>query len=212
MQNYDTLYNNPLQRRRVTYNHVWWDNAFTNEQLNDIESICGREELVDGPIVGEENDVVTKNIRKSKIKFFIKNEENRFIFETFNYVAQSLNNQYYGFNLNGYETFQYTVYDGKEQGNYSWHMDMIMDNQVFNGMEKEDTRKLTLVLLLSEPDVDFKGGELQINPGKESNAITVKLPKGRIVAFPSWMIHQVAPVTSGIRKSIVVWVEGPKFI
>jgi len=35
--------------------------------------------------------------------------------------------------------------------------------------------------------------------------------KGRVLAFPSFMIHGVAPVTKGKRESVVVWVEGPKF-
>ena len=89
---------------------------------------------------------------------------------------------------------------------------MLFRSGVFNGMEKNDTRKLTMILLLSDPGVDFTGGELQLNLGAQEGAITVDLPKGRIVAFPSWMLHQVKPVLSGVRKSIVVWVEGPKFI
>ena len=209
---YDTIYNNPLQRRRVTYSHVWWDNAFTNEQLDMIENLCSESDLSDGTIVGEKDKDKTLSTRKSKIKFFIKNEQNSFVFDGFNYVAQALNNQYYNFNLNGYESFQYTVYNGDEEGSYYWHMDMILDHEVFNGMEKNDTRKLTMILLLSDPGTDFTGGELQLNLGCQERAITVDMPKGRIIAFPSWMLHQVKPVLSGVRKSIVVWVEGPKFI
>jgi PKHD-type hydroxylase len=32
-----------------------------------------------------------------------------------------------------------------------------------------------------------------------------------MIIFPSFMIHRVAPVTKGKRKSVVVWVTGPKF-
>jgi PKHD-type hydroxylase len=32
-----------------------------------------------------------------------------------------------------------------------------------------------------------------------------------MIFFPSFMLHEVKPVTEGLRKSIVVWVEGPKF-
>jgi PKHD-type hydroxylase len=35
--------------------------------------------------------------------------------------------------------------------------------------------------------------------------------KGMVILFPSWVIHRVTPVTKGVRKSIVVWVTGPKF-
>lgn len=215
MVKYDTLINNTFERRRITYSHVWWDKAFTDEQLNDIVSICEEAELEDATTVGAESIESIKQIRRSKVKFFNREAKTDFIFTTFNFVAKSLNDQFYNFNLNGYEYFQYTVYDGDrdalEQGKYSWHMDLIMNNNVGDSASKE-TRKLTLVLLLSEPGVDFTGGEFQLNPGNQDNPITVDLPRGRIVAFPSWMIHQVKPVIEGIRKSIVIWVEGPKFI
>jgi PKHD-type hydroxylase len=68
-----------------------------------------------------------------------------------------------------------------------------------------------LVILLSEPNVDFEGGEFQINEGLEERAKTIKMTKGTLIAFPSFMIHRVKTVTKGIRKSITIWVEGPKF-
>ena len=70
-------------------------------------------------------------------------------------------------------------------------------------------RKLSLSLALND---DFEGGEFQINEGKETNPITVPMHKGRVVLFPSFMIHRVTPITKGTRKSIVVWVNGPKFV
>lgn len=211
MLQYDTIFNNPYERRRITYSHVWWDNAFTDDQLKLIEELCESEPLEEGNIVNNEDKDELGKIRKSKVKFYNKNNDNSFIFETFNQVGQSLNNQFYNFNLNGYESFQYTVYDGEEQGKYSWHMDMIANGDILS-IPNMDTRKLTLILLLSEPDVDFSGGELQLNLGQEDKPTTVDLPRGRIVAFPSWVLHQVKPVTAGVRKSIVVWIEGPKFI
>ena len=35
--------------------------------------------------------------------------------------------------------------------------------------------------------------------------------RGTLIAFPSYVLHRVAPVTSGIRKSLVIWVAGPEF-
>jgi PKHD-type hydroxylase len=76
------------------------------------------------------------------------------------------------------------------------------------GLDAEP-RKLSLTLLLND---DFEGGEFQVNDGKEEMAITVPMNKGRVVLFPSFMIHRVKPVTKGVRKSLVVWVLGPKFV
>ena len=72
-----------------------------------------------------------------------------------------------------------------------------------------DTRKLSLSLLINEPDKDFIGGEFFINLSKNASLHTLK--KGQMILFPSFMLHGVSPVISGVRKSIVIWVEGPKF-
>jgi PKHD-type hydroxylase len=101
------------------------------------------------------------------------------------------------------------VYSGEAGGFYDWHMDMILGDGYPD--VDEATRKLSLSLLLSEPDADFTGGEFLFNDGRQETPLTASLRKGEVLAFPSWMIHKVAPVTWGTRKSIVVWVLGPKF-
>ena len=150
------------------------------------------------------------NVRKSNIKFFnFKNGAGLadWIFFRLNTVIEGINNQYYNFDLNGYDHFQYTVYRGTEKGKYDFHMDTTMnENKTDN-----DCRKLSMTFLLSEPNKDFKGGEFQINDSEEKNARTIPMNKGDIILFPSFMLHRVKPVTAGVRKSIVVWVLGPKF-
>lgn len=211
MLQYDTLFNNPVERRRVTYPYVWWDNAFTNDQLDQICNIGDSQELQGATVYGNKDVEAIKDVRRSKVKFIEKDNITSWIFDTFNYVGQSLNNQYYNFNLNGYRNFQYTVYDSGNQGMYDWHMDTILGDNLDNSWESE-TRKLTMILLLSDPDTDFKGGELEINLGREDHPQQPVFTRGRILAFPSFVLHRVKPVTEGVRKSIVVWIEGPKFI
>ena len=58
---------------------------------------------------------------------------------------------------------------------------------------------------------EYKGGKFQFNEGTEKNAVDVPQIRGRMILFPSFMIHRVTPVTKGVRKSLVVWVLGPKF-
>ena len=111
---------------------------------------------------------------------------------------------FYNFHLNGYSQFQYTTYDST--GRYDWHTDIALGEKFGNDAEP---RKLSFTMLLND---DFEGGEFQINTGKEESAVTVDLKKGKIVMFPSFMIHRVTPITKGVRKSLVVWVMGPKFV
>jgi PKHD-type hydroxylase len=201
------LNNNPQQRVRITYPYVWWDNAFTEEQLNKIAAYCQSVEMN----AGETFAGVNENIRTSLVNFHSWNEENKWIFEILNDVITRINARWYGLDLNGYEKFQYAEYTAEQQGKYDWHMDTHLgDENVL--IDQVETRKLSLSLLLNEPGVGFDGGEFQFNLGKEEDAFTVPFVKGRIIAFPSWMIHRVRPVTKGVRKSVVIWVTGPKFI
>lgn len=81
---------------------------------------------------------------------------------------------------------------------YISHIDSVMTLD-------ERQRKLTVVLLLNDPD-EYSGGDLKI--------IETTIPtknKGTVIVFPSFMAHCVTPVTSGVRYSAVCWLTGPKF-
>ena len=69
-------------------------------------------------------------------------------------------------------------------------------------------RKRSLVLQLSDPS-DYEGGDLEFFVSAEPTPVERK--KGLIVAFPSFVLHHVTPVTSGTRRTLVVWLSGPKF-
>lgn len=195
--------NNPWQKTVVTYPYVWWDKAFTDDELKQIIDYCEDGGLERATIVGG-GDI--NKIRRCDIKFHTRNNDTAWFFDRMNTIITSLNDQFYNFDLNGYDVFQYTSYDAKEQGTYHWHMDTIMDDVLPNHMVQP--RKLSLTLLLND---DFEGGEFMINMGNETHARHVEIPKGRVIAFPSFMIHSVKPVTKGFRKSAVIWVTGPKF-
>jgi PKHD-type hydroxylase len=200
--------NDPFLKRRITHSFITWNNAFSEEELSNIQNLCEKEEFNKAVTVGKSEDC--EEHRRSKVKFFDRNEDNFWVFDRFNTVIDSINNQFYDFELYGYRNFQYTVYDSSNNGMYDWHADIILGNNL-GGMEIGSTRKLSLVMLLSQPYEEFTGGEFQLNLGMEKDALTPTLNKGDIIVFPSFLIHRVKPVLLGVRKSIVIWVEGPKF-
>jgi len=150
--------------------------------------------------------LVDEAIRISNVKFYYPNEETFWIFEKLNYIIELNNQHVWNFDLNGYDSFQYTEYYASEGGKYDFHADL-----EYSERQKSDpqTRKLSLSVILNEPGVDFEGGEFQILLGNDP--ITIPQTTGAVFFFPSWVLHRVTPVTKGTRKSMVVWVTGPKF-
>jgi PKHD-type hydroxylase len=129
--------------------------------------------------------------------------DTQWVFETLGHVVSSLNAQFFGFDLLGFgEQIQLTNYDGSEQGMYGWHVDM-------GPHTNAPCRKLSIVVQLSDP-VDYEGGVLELQPsGKD--VVKMRKQRGLVVAFPSWTLHQVTPVTQGNRQSLVAWISGPPF-
>ena len=112
---------------------------------------------------------------------------------------------FFNFTLNGYDAFQYTTYNSEKKGNYGWHMDMNMGSKT----DDCEPRKLSMTLLLND---DFEGGNFEIALGDQIDPTVLPAKKGRALLFPSFILHRVTPVTKGIRRSLVIWCVGPKFI
>lgn len=179
---------------------VTWENGFTDQQISEIirigdslnpklASIGGIEARTDN--IGEVRETLTSWIR-------IENDAG-WLYDTMAYIARNINGQYFGFDLFGFfENFQYCVYNSNGS-HYTWHVDK---------GQTAAPRKLSMILQLSDPS-EYEGGDLQFMDS--SDPITAKKQKGLVYVFPSWVLHRVTPVTRGVRRSLVVWVTGPKF-
>jgi PKHD-type hydroxylase len=181
---------------------AWWEGAFTEEQLNYLQQQA-RDVKVKAQVGGIGNGSVNENVRRSGLHWLSNTPETVWVFETLAHVVSSLNSQFFRFNLTGFgEKIQLTNYDESEKGMYGWHIDMCSNTNA-------PCRKLSLVLQLSDP-VEYEGGVLEVQPSGQ-NIIKMRKQRGLIVAFPSWTLHQVTPVTQGSRQSLVAWVSGPAF-
>jgi len=191
--------NNPENKSVVFHPYVYWENFFAEQELNLILEYCENKKLEDAKI----RDGIQNDSRKSKINFTFPDEENRWIFNRLNNFAQMINDKFYGFDLIGYHSFQFSTYNAKENGHYDWHVDSYVGNknQIGTGLH----RKLSMTLLLND---DFEGGDFEINLSKPEK---IEIKKGMAIFFPSFVLHRVTPVTKGVRKSLVIWVEGPRW-
>ncbi|MFZ6842883.1 Fe2+-dependent dioxygenase [Undibacterium sp. RuTC16W] len=86
------------------------------------------------------------------------------------------------------------------------HFGHHIDNAVrlLPGTGKKIRTDISATLFLSDPD-EYEGGELQIVDTYGTH--NVKLPAGHMVLYPSTSVHQVTPVTSGVRLASFFWVQ-----
>lgn len=176
---------------------------FTPEEVDRMTSRFSNDLLKPADLI---EGHVNESVRISNVRFYYPEEDTFWIFEKLNRIIDVHNLHIWNFDLNGYESFQYTEYEASQGARYEYHTDI--DYSGRNGTDPQ-TRKLSLSVILSEPGVDFEGGELQMLLGTQP--LTCKQAKGAVVLFPSWVLHRVTPVTRGVRKSLVIWVNGPKF-
>lgn len=178
---------------------VWWESAFTEQQLNWLQQQAKNADKR-ASVGGDPDQESLDKIRRSNVDWMSKNNETSWVFDKLGHVVSSLNSMYYKFDLTGFgESLQLTNYNDSEQGMYRWHQD-------YGG--KGPSRKLSLVLQLTDPS-EYEGGNLQIMTA--GNPINVRKQRGLIVIFPSFIVHQVTPVTQGSRQSLVTWITGPTF-
>jgi len=136
------------------------------------------------------------------------------------YVRQANKNAGWNFDWVRSESCQFTKY--KLNQYYDWHCDS-WDKPY----DKPDSpehgmiRKISVTCQLTDGS-EYTGGELQFDTrsydphmrDEDKHVITSKeiLPKGSIVVFPSFVWHRVAPVTKGVRYSLVIWNLGRPYV
>ena len=176
------------------------DKIINNPNLNWEDSRIG--EFVENSIIKKSKS----SIRRSKISFFDYDEE---IDKLFVKIISEYNRLYSGWKyyIDGIEDIQVTRY--VEGDFYDWHVDASSWNVVRDG--KESNRKISVTVFLNDPE-EYEGGEFDLeihSPKKDVRYESFKLSKGSIIVFPSNKWHRVRPVTSGVRKSLVIWFSGP---
>jgi PKHD-type hydroxylase len=144
------------------------------------------------------------SIRRTRVAWLERNAQTYAFYRRMEEIVLGLNRQFFQFDLSGLAPMQYAVYHASEQGHFDWHTDYGRER----GHEQHEPRKLSLSLQLSQPS-QYQGGELQAQI--RSKVETASKTRGALIAFPSYVLHRVTPVTFGARKSLVIWALGPEY-
>ena len=178
-----------------------FDNPFSENFIAEIkkEGLATKQQKASIGVLDKKKNT---KIRNSKISWI----KNPLVYDHTNpYIHKANLLSKWNFQWDWNEAPQFTQY-GKHDF-YNWHVDGHTDSYG-EGPHKGKMRKLSSILLLSEPGKDFEGGEFEIDfdsCGGKGKKIVTELKKGTFIVFPSFVKHRVKPVTKGIRHSMVLW-------
>tara|TARA_B110000285_G_C14797831_1_gene456013 strand:- start:93 stop:671 length:579 start_codon:yes stop_codon:yes gene_type:complete len=180
------------------WDYFQWSKVFSSDQIKEInqkieDNYSTLENSKDGATW--KNISTVKNVSYGLIKHLIEPIVDH---------AHTVANMDFGYNIfNTQDTIllNHNTYDSKDKSDYAWHTDRARKSVV--------DVKLTLLINLSEEP--FEGGEFQIFNSQKEKTIDFYSQPGSAFMFKSHILHRVLPLTSGIRKSLTLFLQGPRF-
>lgn len=177
------------------------ENYFSDEEIDKIIDLEELQQFTEGRVGSNSESKLNKKTRDSEISWLFPSNESSWVFNKFMALTAKVNYDHFMLDIDGFESFQYTKYKNKQH--YNWHYDTQLDYSTWE-------RKISATVLLTDPE-KYNGGEFEIvTNGNIEEPLSIKPSKGSIIFFASWMPHRVAPVKSGVRKSLVAWIMGKR--
>ena len=186
-----------------------YESAVPIEFCNKLVEKFNENNWESGLINGGSNGVLNKQIRDTDRQWLPKFDLIDCILSRF--IMQANQDAFWNFDITEPELVQIGRY--KENQFYGQHMDCYVKGGDIIGTGNGagivvpllSQRKISASLLLNDGS-EYEGGDLTI---LDETIETKK--QGTIIVFPSFMVHQVTPVTKGVRYSAVCWMNGPKW-
>jgi PKHD-type hydroxylase len=176
-----------------------WKDLFTPQELDAIEAYG--DALMPMRAEIEDRRENSDQTRITRVAWIERNADIAWLHARLEEAVMVMNAEFFKYDLFGIlAPFQYTIYDSAEGGHYDWHVDLVT--------KSIEPRKISLSLQLSDPS-RYEGCNLELAPG--DGTYVAERARGALIAFPSYVLHRVAPIESGTRKSLVIWINGPAF-
>lgn len=183
--------------------NVWevWPQALTAEECDTI--VDRAQQYVEAEATVGFSDSLRSDLayRTSTIRWLDVAREGDLVSRILGFVTAS-NRTNFGVDIVAPYEIQFTEYRATNKGHYDWHQDVWLESP------RPFARKLSVVVQLSDPG-EYEGGNFEFF-GIESPGATFAA-RGSLLVFPSFLQHRVLPVTGGLRRSLVTWVEGPNW-
>ena len=186
----------PLKQDKLE-DWAYYDDLLTSEECDTIIKIGESKKPAQATLRSEKKSL-NLNVRDSYVSWLTPVDYFP-LYQKLTDAVNEVNNRYFNFDLFGFgEAMQFTKYIAPT-GKYGQHIDRTLNGYV---------RKLSIVAQLTDPK-EYEGGELVLYT--QGEPIVLEKKKGKVYFFPSYILHEVKPVTKGERCSLVAWLTGPQF-
>jgi len=184
----------PTQQTMYVYSNP--QAAFTPEECDQIVCLGRAQKMEDQTNQYQIADTADFYM---KVAYIPPVDDTEFVYKRIWDLVDAVNKRYWKFNLYDFaEPLKFTEY--RENNGTSLHTDNNMNDSVY--------RKLTVIVQLTE-EMDYVGGQVEVHNTKYS--LRLSKTRGSVSIFPSYILHQVAPILCGVRNSLVAFVHGPPF-
>tara|TARA_B110000196_G_C20802448_1_gene500835 strand:- start:45 stop:626 length:582 start_codon:yes stop_codon:yes gene_type:complete len=185
------------------WKYYTWTNVFNKNEVKQIcEFIENNYVKLEGPELGahDKDGNYKKQISSVKVIHYETIEPliSRLIKLAFQ--VANLDFGYITFGPHPRDSLLYNTYHSENKDCYNWHYDE-------SRSPLSDVKLTLLVNLSTEP---YEGGEFEMYLDSETSDSRFDKP-GSAIMFKSHFNHRVLPVTSGIRKSLAMFITGPRF-
>jgi hypothetical protein len=137
---------------------------------------------------------IVKIINYEKIKHLLSDIVDRVINVAeieFGYLIYGLKNR---------SELHLNIYSSDNLEKYDWHTDQT----------KSDLHDIKLTVLINLSMEQYEEGQFQLFNTNEYEVKELNIP-GNVIMFKSYINHRVLPVTKGQRRTLAIFLKGPKF-
>lgn len=178
----------------------YWKGHFSTDRCDQMIEEAKKFPAIAGTV--SYNNNVNEDVRRSQIRWIPRAGFWESVWTEMERITKRSNDDWFDVRYNYLPPLQFSEYDSAYQGEYKSHQDVFMDSG------NDIQRKISFVIQLSDPD-SYQGGDLTFQHITPTPPTADIRSRGTVIFFPSLIYHQMMPVTSGIRYSLVGWWEGP---
>jgi PKHD-type hydroxylase len=188
----------------MSYKYDYWSfgNVLNQQEIFEINNFIDKNFHAFEPSSHSAKDLegnikktsTVKQIDYYKVKHLLHNIVDKIINVTemeFGYIIYGLKNN---------DVILLNEYSSDNLGKYDWHIDTSQSNL-------HETKMTALINVSTEL---YEGGKFEIFNTNQYEVKELNKP-GNLIMFKSFLNHRVLPITKGKRRTLTIFLHGPKF-